>query len=161
MKILFPGSFLLFFTACFTLEGTIKIFYNKTGVRGKGLPWKKRKAVKQLKKMRKAGVRAWKKKKKKGKMLAFFLFLTPFLFSTSATGQENWQGLSVPWPGKEKILEYLIQKEVVREQYVLEKSGKKQDDDTANPVLKEGAAVYLKEGKVLFFKIREEKKQTD
>ena len=153
MKILFPGSFLLFFTACFTLEGTIKIFYNKTGVRGKGL--------KQLKKMRKAGVRAWKKKKKKGKMLAFFLFLTPFLFSTSATGQENWQGLSVPWPGKEKILEYLIQKEVVREQYVLEKSGKKQDDDTANPVLKEGAAVYLKEGKVLFFKIREEKKQTD
>ena len=50
---------------------------------------KKRKAVKQLKKMRKAGVRAWKKKKKKGKMLAFFLFLTPFLFSTSATGQEN------------------------------------------------------------------------
>ena len=38
MKILFPGSFLLFFTACFTLEGTIKIFYNKTGVRGKGLP---------------------------------------------------------------------------------------------------------------------------
>ena len=109
---------------------------------------KKRKAVKQLKKMRKAGVRAWKKKKKKGKMLAFFLFLTPFLFSTSATGQENWQGLSVPWPGKEKILEYLIQKEV-------------QDDDTANPVLKEGAAVYLKEGKVLFFKIREEKKQTD
>lgn len=34
---------------------------------------------------------------------------------------------------------------------------KKQDDDTANPVLKEGAAVYLKEGKVLFFKIREEK----
>ena len=38
---------------------------------------------------------------------------------------------------------------------------KKQDDDTANPVLKEGAAVYLKEGKVLFFKIREEKKQTD
>ena len=102
-----------------------------------------------------------KKKKKKGKMLAFFLFLTPFLFSTSATGQENWQGLSVPWPGKEKILEYLIQKEVVREQYVLEKSGKEQDDDTANPVLKEGAAVYLKEGKVLFFKIREEKKQTD
>ena len=156
MKILFPGSFLLFFTACFTLEGTIKIFYNKTGVRGK-----KRKAVKQLKKMRKAGVRAWKKKKKKGKMLAFFLFLTPFLFSTSATGQENWQGLSVPWPGKEKILEYLIQKEVVREQYVLEKSGKEQDDDTANQVLKEGAAVYLKEGKVLFFKIREEKKQTD
>ena len=106
---------------------------------------KKRKAVKQLKKMRKAGVRAWKKKKKKGKMLAFFLFLTPFLFSTSATGQENWQGLSVPWPGKEKILEYLIQKEVVREQYVLEKSGKEQDDDTANQVLKEGAAVYLKE----------------
>ena len=99
---------------------------------------KKRKAVKQLKKMRKAGV-----------------------FSTSATGQENWQGLSVPWPGKEKILEYLIQKEVVREQYVLEKSGKEQDDDTANQVLKEGAAVYLKEGKVLFFKIREEKKQTD
>ena len=122
---------------------------------------KKRKAVKQLKKMRKAGVRAWKKKKKKGKMLAFFLFLTPFLFSTSATGQENWQGLSVPWPGKEKILEYLIQKEVVREQYVLEKSGNEQDDDTAHPVLKEGAAVYLKEGKVLFFKIREEKKQTD
>ena len=37
------------------------------------------------------------------------------------------------------------------------KSGKEQDDDTANPVLKEGAAVYLKEGKVLFFKIREEK----
>lgn len=32
---------------------------------------KKRKAEKQLKKMRKAGVRAWKKKKKKGKMLAF------------------------------------------------------------------------------------------
>lgn len=61
---------------------------------------KKRKAVKQLKKMRKAGVRAWKKKKKKGKMLAFFLFLTPFLFSTSATGQENWQGLSVPMAGK-------------------------------------------------------------
>lgn len=26
MKILFPGSFLLFLTACFTLEGTIKIF---------------------------------------------------------------------------------------------------------------------------------------
>ena len=123
---------------------------------------KKRKAVKQLKKMRKAGVRAWKKKKKKGKMLSF-LFISDcrFCFSTSATGQENWQGLSVPWPGKEKILEYLIQKEVVREQYVLEKSGKKQDDDTANPVLKEGAAVYLKEGKVLFFKIREEKKQTD
>lgn len=67
----------------------------------------------------------------------------------------------MPWPGKEKILEYLIQKEVVREQYVLEKSGKEQDDDTANQVLKEGAAVYLKEGKVLFFKIREEKKQTD
>lgn len=43
MKILFPGSFLLFFTACFTLEGTIKIFYNKTGVRGKGLPRKKEK----------------------------------------------------------------------------------------------------------------------
>ncbi len=119
---------------------------------------KKRKAVKQLKKMRKAGVRAWKKKKKKGKMLAFFLFLTPFLFSTSATGQENWQGLSVPWPGKEKILEYLIQKEVVREQYVLEKSGKEQDDskDRADqvwkkPVLKEGAVVYLKEGKAVIF----------
>ena len=38
---------------------------------------------------------------------------------------------------------------------------KNRDDDTAKPVLKEGAAVYLKEGKVLFFKIREEKKQTD
>ena len=42
MKILFPGSFLLFFTACFTLEGTIKIFYNKTGVRGKGTHEKKK-----------------------------------------------------------------------------------------------------------------------
>lgn len=143
MKILFPGSFLLFFTACFTLEGTIKIFYNKTGVAWERTPMKKRKAVKQLKKMRKAGVRAWKKKKKKGKMLAFFLFLTPFLFSISATGQENWQGLSVPWPGKEKILEYLIQKEVVREQYVLEKSGKKQDDDTANPVLKKRLLLFI------------------
>ena len=60
-------------------------------------------------------------------------------------------------PGKEKILEYLIQKEVVREQYVLEKSGKEQDDDTANPVLKEGAAVYLKEEKCIF-QVREEKK---
>ena len=96
MKILFPGSFLLFFTACFTLEGTIKISIIKLECVGKD-SHEKRKAVKQLKKMRKAGVRAWKKKKKKGKMLAFFLFLTPFLFSTSATGQENWQGLSVPW----------------------------------------------------------------
>ena len=42
MKILFPGSFLLFLTACFTLEGTIKIFYNKTGVRGKGTHEKKK-----------------------------------------------------------------------------------------------------------------------
>lgn len=117
----------------------------------------KKKSSETIKENAKGRGESLEKKKKKGKMLAFFLFLTPFLFSTSATGQENWQGLSVPWPGKEKILEYLIQKEVVREQYVLEKSGKEQDDDTANQVLKEGAAVYLKEGKVLFFKIREEK----
>ena len=68
----------------------------------------------------------------------------------------------MPWPGKEKILEYLIQKGsspgTICIGKILEKN---QDDDTANPVLKEGAAVYLKEGKVLFFKIREEKKQTD
>ena len=123
---------------------------------------KKRKAEKQLKKMRKAGVRAWKKKKKKGKMLAFFLFLTPFLFSTSATGQENWQGLSDAMAGKKRrSWKYLIQKEVDPGTICIGKIWKRQDDDTANPVLKEGAAVYLKEGKVLFFKIREEKKQTD
>ena len=38
MKMLFPGSFFAFFVLPFTLEGTIKIFYNETGVRGKGIP---------------------------------------------------------------------------------------------------------------------------
>ena len=61
---------------------------------------KKRKAVKQLKKMRKAGVRAWKKKKKKGKMLAFFLFLTPFLFSTSANRAGELAGAFCAMAGK-------------------------------------------------------------
>ena len=63
MKILFPGSFLLFFTACFTLEGTIKIFYNKTGVRGKGTHEKK-KSLKMFKEDAKGGNKSLEEEKK-------------------------------------------------------------------------------------------------
>ena len=63
MKILFPGSFLLFFTACFTLEGTIKIFYNKTGVRGKGTHEKK-KSLKMFKEDAKGGNKSLEDEKK-------------------------------------------------------------------------------------------------
>ena len=77
------------------------------------------------------------------------------VFNFLPQGRRTGRGFLCHGWGK-KILEYLIQKEVVREQYVLEKSGKEQDDEIQNQVLKK-AVVYLKEGKCYFSLIREKK----
>ena len=58
----FSWQFFAFFTACFTLEGTIKIFYNKTGVRGKGTHEKK-KRLKMFKEDAKGGNKSLEEKK--------------------------------------------------------------------------------------------------
>ena len=60
---LFPGSFFALFASPFTLEGKIKIFYNKTGVRGKGTHEKK-KSLKMFKEDAKGGNKSLEEEKK-------------------------------------------------------------------------------------------------
>ena len=62
-KNLFPGSFFAHFVSPFTLEGKIKIFYNKTGVRGKGTHEKK-KSLKMFKEDAKGGNKSLEEEKK-------------------------------------------------------------------------------------------------
>ena len=62
IRTLFPGSFFAHFVSPFTLEGKIKIFYNKTGVRGKGTHEKK-KSLKMFKEDAKGGNKSLEEKK--------------------------------------------------------------------------------------------------
>lgn len=62
-KIFFLTSFLPLFASPFTLEGKIKIFYNKTGVRGKGTHEKK-KSLKMFKEDAKGGNKSLEDEKK-------------------------------------------------------------------------------------------------
>ena len=63
IRTLFPGSFFAHFVSPFTLEGKIKIFYNKTGVRGKGTHEKK-KSLKMFKEDAKGGNKSLEEEKK-------------------------------------------------------------------------------------------------
>ena len=116
---------------------------------------KKRKAIRRLNKMRRAGVKAWKKKKNCKWQLSVILFLVPLVCMSSFKGQDSWREICIS-KGE------FIKKEWIQEQHKLEKTGNSGDiekTETKNPVLNEGAAIFLKEGKLLFFRIREEEKQ--
>ena len=108
---------------------------------------KRRKALRRLNKMRRAGVKAWKKKPSSKWQLASILLLVPLFCVSSFREKDNWQEICI-------TKETFIKKEWIQEQYKLEKTG--------NPipsVLNEGAALFLNEGKLLFFRIREEETQ--
>ncbi len=108
---------------------------------------KRREAARRIKKMRKAGVRAWKKRRSCKWQLACILLLVPLVTMSSFRKQGRWQEICI-------TKETFIKKEWIQEQYKLEKTG------NSNPsVLNEGAAFFLNEGKLLFFRIREEEKQ--
>ena len=65
----------------------------------------------------------------------------------------------------DRIGKVFIKKDLIQELYKLEKERNADDSkDRADavwgkPVLKEGAVLFLKEGKLLFYRIREEEKQ--
>ena len=116
---------------------------------------KKRKALRRLKKMRRAGVRAWKKRRACKWQTGCVLLLVSALCMSSYREPGSWQEICI---SKEDF----IKKERIQEQYELEKSGNSEETKepvTKNPILNEGAALFLKEGKLLFFRIREEEKQ--
>ena len=119
-------------------------------------PMKKRKALRCLKKMRRAGIRAWKKKKSCKWQVGCVLFLVSVLCMSSYREQGSWQEICI----SKKVF---IKKDLIQELYKLEKK-RNTDDSKVNavwgkPVLKEGAVLFLKEGKLLFYRIREEEKQ--
>ena len=119
---------------------------------------KKRKALRCLKKMRRAGIRAWKKKKNCKWQVCCVLFLVPVLCMSSYKEPGSWQEICI----SKKVF---IKKDLIQELYKLEKernTGDSKDRADAvwgKPVLKEGAVLFLKEGKLLFYRIREEEKQ--
>ena len=121
-------------------------------------PMKKRKALRCLKKMRRAGIRAWKTKKNCKWQVGCVLFLVSVLCMSSYREQGSWQEICI----SKKVF---IKKDLIQELYKLEKERNADDSkdraDTVwkKPVLKEGAVLFLKEGKLLFYRIREEEKQ--
>lgn len=86
------------------------------------------------------------------------LFLVSVLCMSSYREQGGWQEICI----SKKVF---IKKDLIQELYKLEK--KRNTDDSkgkvnavwGKPVLKEGAVLFLKEGKLLFYRIREEEKQ--
>ena len=86
------------------------------------------------------------------------LFLVSVLCMSSYREQGSWQEICI----SKKVY---IKKDLIQELYKLEK--KRNTDDSKDkvnavwgkPVLKEGAVLFLKEGKLLFYRIREEEKQ--
>ena len=118
----------------------------------------KKKSSESLKKMRKAGIRAWKKKKNCKWQVGCGLFLVSVLCMSSYREQGSWQEICI----SKKVF---IKKDLIQELYKLEKernaddSKDKADAVWKKPVLKEGAVLFLKEGKLLFYRIREEEKQ--
>ncbi len=115
---------------------------------------KRRKALRRLNKMRRAGVKAWKKKRSGKWQLVCILLLIPLFCMSSFREKDNWQEICI-------TEETFIKKEWIQEQYKLEKTGnleEAKEPASQNPVLNEGAALFLKEGKLLFFRIREEEK---
>ncbi len=115
---------------------------------------KRRKALRRLNKMRRAGIKAWKKKGPCKWQLACILLLMPLLCMSSFREQDNWQEICIS-------KEAFIKKERIQERQKLGKNGNTtdpEDPEAKNPVLNEGAALLLKEGKLLFFRIREEEK---
>lgn len=116
---------------------------------------KRRKALRRLNKMRRAGIKAWKKKRPCKWQLACILLLVPLLCMSSFKEEANWQEICI-------TEETFIKKEWIQEQYKLEKTGNLEEAKEPagqNPVLNEGAALFLREGKLLFFRIREEETQ--
>ena len=107
---------------------------------------KRRKALRRLNKMRRAGIKAWKKKRPCKWQLACILLLVSLFCMSSFRKQDNWQEICI-------TEETFIKKEWIQEQHKLEKTG-----NPTSAVLNEGAALFLKEGKLLFFRIREEEK---
>lgn len=112
---------------------------------------KRRKALRRLSKMRRAGVKAWKKKRPCKWQLACILLLITLFCMSSFRKQDNWQEICI----NEEIF---IKKEWIQERQKLGKNGNPEETQAKNPVLNEGAALFLKEGKLLFFRIREEEK---
>lgn len=116
---------------------------------------KRRKALRRLKKMRRAGVRAWKKKSPGKWQIGCVLLLVSALCMSSYREAGSWQEICIR-------KEDFIKKEWIQEQHKLEKTGNSEETKepaAKNPILNEGAALFLKEGKLLFFRIREEEKQ--
>ena len=56
---------------------------------------KKRKAIRRLNKMRRAGVKAWKKKKNCKWQLSVILFLVPLVCMSSFKGQDSWREICI------------------------------------------------------------------
>ena len=121
----------------------------------------KKKSSETIKENAKGRGESLEKKKKKGKMLAFLFISDAVSVFNLCHRAGELAGAFCAMAGKREDPGIPDPKRSSPGTICIGKIWKKQDDDTANPVLKEGAAVYLKEGKVLFFKIREEKKQTD
>ncbi len=116
---------------------------------------KRRKALRCLNKMRRMGVKAWKKKRFAKWQLVCVLLLVPLFCVSSFKKQDYWQEICI-------TKETFIKKEWIQEQYQLEEIGNSEETKkpaAQKPVLNEGAALFLKEGKLLFFRIREEEKQ--
>ena len=82
------------------------------------------------------------------------LFLVSVLCMSSYREQGSWQEICI----SKKVF---IKKDLIQELYKLEKERNADDSDAVwgKPVLKEGAVLFLKEGKLLFYRIREEEKQ--
>ena len=86
------------------------------------------------------------------------LFLVSVLCMSSYREQGSWKEICI----SKKVF---IKKDLIQELYKLEKernaddSKDKADAVWGKPVLKEGAVLFLKEGKLLFYRIREEEKQ--
>ena len=105
--------------------------------------------------MRRAGVKAWKKKEPSKWPLACILLLVSVLCMSAFRENGNWQEILI---SKDSFMK----KEWIQEQYKLEKTGNSEETKEPaikNPVLNEGAALFLKEGKLLFFRIWEEETQ--
>lgn len=126
-------------------------------MRGKGTHEKK-KSLKMFKEDAKGGNKSLEEEKNCKWQVGCVLFLVSVLCMSSYREQGSWQEICI----SKKVF---IKKYLIQELYKLEKERNADDSkDRADavwgkPVLKEGAVLFLKEGKLLFYRIREEEKQ--
>ena len=118
----------------------------------------KKKALRCLKKMRRAGIRAWGRRKKlqiNGRW-AVCCFWYLCCVCPSYREQGSWQEICIS-------KKFIYKKDLIQELYKLENERNTDDSkdraDTVwkKPVLKEGVVLFLKEGKLLFYRIRKKK----